>query len=375
MLFSGAEYASPPGIDQLEVTLIGPGYGEAVLVHIGGGKWILIDSCASEGSSRPASSAYLDDIQVGSDSVLAIIASHWDDDHTKGLSDLVAEHPTADFIISSALGGAEFIAYAAAFDTPLTVKVRAGVREMRKVLKQLAANQRSPKAAFQNRRIYAADDMALPHGLPVELWTLSPSEAEFRNFLDWVAGQMPSVKETRRVAVSRKSNDLSTVVYLTVGTNAMLFGGDLEEEGNPETGWSAILASTGRPDQKSQLFKISHHGSHTGHHDGIWTALLDPGPDALVSPWQLMGRNLPSHSDVERLSKCTEHVYVSARAGGGSPRRRDPAVDRTIRERAQNFKAIPQKPGMVRFRKKAGLPGRWAVELFGGAVHLSRIFD
>jgi len=31
--------------DEIEVSVFGPGYGESILVHLGAGKWVIVDSC------------------------------------------------------------------------------------------------------------------------------------------------------------------------------------------------------------------------------------------------------------------------------------------------------------------------------------------
>ena len=35
----------PPGKNEFEITLFGPGYGESVVLHVGSGAWIVVDSC------------------------------------------------------------------------------------------------------------------------------------------------------------------------------------------------------------------------------------------------------------------------------------------------------------------------------------------
>ena len=37
--------AAPPRTDELEVSLFGPGVGECVIVHLGAGEWMVVDSC------------------------------------------------------------------------------------------------------------------------------------------------------------------------------------------------------------------------------------------------------------------------------------------------------------------------------------------
>ena len=46
---------SAPSAREIEVSLFGPGYGECVLVHLGEGQWMIVDSCVEQGSSsQPA---------------------------------------------------------------------------------------------------------------------------------------------------------------------------------------------------------------------------------------------------------------------------------------------------------------------------------
>ena len=36
---------NPPRDDEFELTLLGPGYGESIVMHVGDGAWVLVDSC------------------------------------------------------------------------------------------------------------------------------------------------------------------------------------------------------------------------------------------------------------------------------------------------------------------------------------------
>ena len=53
-----------PESDEIEVNIFGPGYGECVLIHIGNGKWVVVDSCVDR-DSQPAALTYLR--SIGSD--------------------------------------------------------------------------------------------------------------------------------------------------------------------------------------------------------------------------------------------------------------------------------------------------------------------
>jgi len=77
-----------PLSDELEVSVFGPlrGFGESIVVHIGSGQWIVIDSCCSSDGGRPAPLIYLESIGVDvSTSVCMVVASHWHSDHIEGL--------------------------------------------------------------------------------------------------------------------------------------------------------------------------------------------------------------------------------------------------------------------------------------------------
>ena len=47
----------PPEHNVMEVTVIGPGYGECILLHIGNGSWVIVDSCFNA-ESHPAALKY-----------------------------------------------------------------------------------------------------------------------------------------------------------------------------------------------------------------------------------------------------------------------------------------------------------------------------
>jgi hypothetical protein len=181
--------------------------------------------------------------------------------------------------------------------------------------------------------------------------------------------------ETRRVAVNRDRNDLSVVIYVSVGDDVLLFGGDLEEEGNHATGWSAILAAKGRPSAKARVFKIPHHGSKTGHHDDVPTELLAIDPIVIVAPFKNGNVSLPTQQDVDRIRAFAPKSFTTATLSGRANPKRDPAIEKTIREVTRRFTTLKAQPGMVRLRKQSGLATDWRVERFGSAGTLDRIFS
>jgi len=53
-----------PGPDVIEVSIFGPGKGESVLVHLGQGEWIVVDSCVNQRTREVPALTYLDRIGV-----------------------------------------------------------------------------------------------------------------------------------------------------------------------------------------------------------------------------------------------------------------------------------------------------------------------
>jgi glyoxylase-like metal-dependent hydrolase (beta-lactamase superfamily II) len=71
--------------DEAEVSVFGPGFGECVVVHIGRGEWVVVDSCLDAESGRPVALEYLKQLGVDvATQVSLVIATHWHDDHIWG---------------------------------------------------------------------------------------------------------------------------------------------------------------------------------------------------------------------------------------------------------------------------------------------------
>src|ERR1051325_7480746 len=95
-----------PSSDEIEISVFGPGFGESIVAHIGDGEWIVVDSCRSNGSILPLE--YLKQLQVPVDrAVRVVLATHWHNDHIRGLAQIVEQAASAKFYCSQALGSKE----------------------------------------------------------------------------------------------------------------------------------------------------------------------------------------------------------------------------------------------------------------------------
>ena len=349
-----------PEQDVLEVTLIGPGYGECILLHIGNGSWVIVDSCI-DADSRPVALAYFQGLGLNpADVVRLIVASHWHDDHIRGMGELVDVCTSAHFCCASALRAEEFLAMMDSVASRPMSKVNSGMKEIYRVRSLLEKRSTRPVFAIANRRIFSLDNC--------EFWSLSPSDKEIDSFLREIDRIRPQVGETKRRTPSLTPNEVAVVLLVKIGNTAILLGSDLEGPG-----WLEILASTERPNCKASVFKIPHHGSRTAHQDRIWSEMLHDNPIATLTPWTKGGRTLPTETDVKRILSFTRKAYTtsSLRVSSRKPaRRRTKTVEKSMREVSNKIGAITRSSGMIRLRREFASQLDWDIRTVAPARQL-----
>lgn len=351
----------PPEHNVMEVTVIGPGYGECILLHIGKGSWIIVDSCLNS-EARPAALKYFQNLGLNpAEVVRLIVATHWHDDHIRGMGELVEVCDNAAFCCASALRAREFLTAVGALANRPMSRGGSGMQELHKVLSLLVERSSEPVFAISNRRIFSRDGC--------EVWALSPFDKEFDAFLREIGLLLPQEHETKRRIPALTPNKVAVALLIKIDDTAILLGSDLEGQG-----WLEILNAPESPSCKASFFKIPHHGSQNAHEDSVWNEMLHSDPIAALTPWRRGGRELPTTNDVQRILSFTERGYATASRNGliGDPiwDRSNP-VERTIRETGVKIKRTRLSPGMVRLRRELGSQTDWSIETFGSACQLS----
>jgi beta-lactamase superfamily II metal-dependent hydrolase len=354
------DYGNAPAKDEIEVTLFGPGYGEAIAVHLGGGGWLLVDSCVDPNTGLPASVAYLEEIGVGPDKVHTIVASHWHDDHVRGIAQLAAKYSAADFVISAVLNDKEALTFLSAYNGRSSSGLARGTKELYSVVHDRAT------IFHALHKSLVIDDTF--NGRPIRVTALSPLQAAFAQCIAHLAQHLPKNGEAINHAPELHPNLEAIVLHIDLGDDAILLGSDLEDHGN--LGWTALVADQWSGSRiPATAYKVAHHGSYTGDCSQVWEKLLQAEPVACLTPYTLAGRRLPTDTDKERLRGNTSRAYT---ASGAS---RSPKMDtgqlKRLRDmsRAKNVLLVDSEFGAVRFRKEFGSHS-WNVKLFGAAQKL-----
>lgn len=368
---SGTDWNIPPKPDQIEVTLLGPGFGEAVLVHLGSNQWLVVDSCLHpDNSSAPL--RYLSSLGVDAkQGVVLITATHWHGDHIAGLAELLKACPNAIFVCSSAMKSDELHAMAIAYSRQPAVANGTGVAEIQEVFKTLGASKQVARRATPSRKLLEIAAKQSAHGQPIEIFSLSPSDEEIN--LSLLNLTRAKSRNTKKRAVDRNPNHFSVALWISIGDVKILLGADLENVASPLSGWSAVLNEPTRPKGNAAIFKVPHHGSENGYDAKVWEELLAHEPHAVLTPWTLCGRILPQANGINLLTSHTPNVFMTAPVG--TPKTEHllhPAVRAELRDQKQRLKAAQPAMGGVRIRNGGSSdPHQWTVDLLPPAFQIS----
>lgn len=357
-----------PAPDEIELSVFGPGDGEAAAIHVGDGSWILVDSCLDAKTNEPASLDYLRSIgvEVGRD-VSWLVATHAHDDHVKGLARLVKECRAAKIVVPEASSFEEFLGLSkldgrlAFYSTRYTV-----YSEYRTMMNHLRGNQELTRIV----RAQAGKELPLGasmRGDRVRIMCLAPSDAAVtmsRRALArlWtVASRSPG---GQRVA-SRDPNTFCAAVVLHIGDIALLLGGDVLV-GSANWGWRHIVGSF--PYVRSiDGHKVPHHGSDSAYYATVWNDWLMETCISIVTPFRSSG--IPDDEDIKNMKKHGVELWQTARSGA-IKRPRD-VIEAEGKLRSVTSGTVELAGGLMGQVRVRWRNGRVRVEKFGPAFQVA----
>ena len=346
-----------------------------MVLHLGGGEWAVIDSCIDRKSKRPVALDYLNSLGIQvSDAVKLFVVTHWHDDHIRGASQILREARSAKFVCSNALRSLEFLRLTGAGSGPIPSH---GVVEFAEIFRIL--EERLPSRVRKDQAgpdAWAASNLVLFERTTINsvpaahIRAMSPSAAAVTLAKREIGQLLPQEGAPKR-AIQTSANDVAVALQVRIGNLKVILGSDLQANTDQGRGWRAAVIEHRSPD-KARIYKVPHHGSKNADHIDIWNHLLDDQPFAAVTPFASGSVPLPTESDLNRLISRTANLFCTSAATSWSPRKRAPAVERTLKEVVRQRRVISGPMGQVRFRCRVrDGTENISVALFGGALQVN----
>ena len=348
-----------PAPDELEISVFGKGIGECCVVHVGCGRWIVIDSLLDD-NGIPVAVSYLEHIGVPSEAIDLVALTHWHDDHIKGAAELIRLSPNALVSYAAVLRQDEFQAAVRRVAPTDGTKFGSGVRELLAISKLLMDRPQHRKVAMADRTIFQNSSM--------EIKALSPSDEDFRIFLDDISKWHDRTDIAQVISVPNR-NDISVVLVFIFDEDMLLFGADLEVR-NELSGWQCVHENYWNDRGRCSFYKVAHHGSETGHYEPKWTDMLSENVTAVLTPYGRGRKKLPSAEDIERIISKTSSAYTAGDSTVFRARRQNNTVERTLSEASIKLERPSNRLGHVRMRRKFE-ESHWVPLLVGQAFQLA----
>jgi hypothetical protein len=366
---------TPPASNQIEISIFGPGYGECILVHLGYEDWMIVDSCIDQRTREQPALSYLRAMGIDPlSAVKLVVATHWHDDHVRGMSEVVAECVSAQFSCSLALNSPEFRVLVGKAGRDQAIKTR-GLREFYQLLERLKVRAEGRPAVVPirwsdaNKRLWHRSEDNTRRAATVT--SLSPSDASITMAFQQFGDLIPQTDMRRKPIAARRPNHSSVVLVVEVGDHSLLLGADLEETGHPGTGWTVIVDSAERPQGLSSIFKVPHHGSKNADQPRVWSEMLIDKPIAVLTPFR-SGRRLPTEADKARICGHTDRAYSTASTKTLKQVKRNRVAQQIMRDTVKSIQEAQGQVGHIRLRRPLGKDEDWSVELGSPANHLCK---
>lgn len=341
-----------PKPEELTITVLGgAGLGESIVIHIGDGHWIIIDSYVS--NKQSLAYIYLNSIDANLDDVEMIICSHWHSDHVKGMYQLLTSCKNAKFYVPSVSGSKHYPVFFAGNikeiefteDGALTV-----IEEFRNCMKY----------AYENNILdYLERDKTLikreVHEQCLEIAAISPSKDLRNRFHKMFA----SKKDGKYREYGIEPNMCSSAIMISVNNELhLLLGADLESnraeddkdfEGCPNhcaergvRGWCNTFVESQNHIfvDKYSYVKIAHHSSETGYCPKLWNEKVT---DDVIGVTTVFNANLlPQPNMVDLYSDRCKEYYISAPSIESVEKTDHSEIDNLIDEGVVKEVSVPQ---------------------------------
>ncbi|HNC37694.1 MAG TPA: MBL fold metallo-hydrolase, partial [Saprospiraceae bacterium] len=297
-------------------------------------------------TQEPLAIEYLQSINVDLNHVVLVVCTHWHNDHIRGLAKVLSNCPNAEFSFSAITDLQKFL-YLCELDYTKTKKGSiSSTNEFANCMQII--NDRG------TNYIRAQSDLVLlnleEESIRFELFSLSPSPKTITNF-DSEISQLITEFGTRNTAIiNRSPNEKSVALYLKFQNHRVILGSDLEIGKSEHEGWRHIVKSSKVIDKnKSELYKIPHHGSKTGYYSDIFNILIKEGSTLKLSPFK--GSGLPTDEMLEVYLGHSSDLYMtSSNIVSKKPKKRDKGIEKIIDRSVVSISELKFMHGIIRSR-------------------------
>lgn len=301
-----------------------------------------------------------------------IIATHWHSDHIQGLAKTLEVCESAQFWCSDALRCGEFLTLVQSYAN-YSMMEKPGLDEFDRILKILIDRNQTPKFAIANRILH---EQSINSATKVVIKSLSPSDKSILQSKIELIKLLPQKHQTKLRVFSQTPNHAAIVISINVDEEMYLFGADLENTSDKETGWNIIIESKMLGNTKACYFKIPHHGSMTSYNEKIWQESMSLQTIAVLTPFINGSNIIPNQDEINQIDKHSQNTYSTSKAIKTKRKKRDGMVDRTIKETVKSIQTINTNYGQVRYRKDFSKPSQEElIECFNNACRLKEIYS
>jgi len=410
------EKLEPPESDEFEVTLIGgtAGYGESILLHIGNGDWIIIDSCVNVKNGECVPISYLNDLSVDiSQHVLYVLCTHWHDDHIKGLSNILEQCTSKTVFVLSCSDDREKWVYEMLNDYNYQGKST--------VLNELKCT--ISMANDKGIRILPVKQDSLVFNINgVLAYALSPSDEVVKKFEEEVASAQVKYHKTLNQAIKLKTidaqliqdastleeetinnfaglikeridekkivqeatnlltykdakrveqNDRCVALLVSFNGHHIILGADLENKTSDSglSGWMSVAKCSSMNGVTSSLFKIPHHGSKTGYCDFFLKSFIKNDATMKLTAWAKGDKLIPEPVMLGKYYAHSQKMYITTTALLKKENKEEnKSIKKEMERTTEAIYELRPQLGIIRSRMKINsLSDSWNTDYFGSA--------
>lgn len=359
---------------QLEVTLLGTGggYGESIVRKLGNNDWIIVDSCIDPFTKSCLPLDFLQSKGVNiKEDVKLIVCTHWHDDHIRGISKLLSESLSAKFCMAPSNDTKKFLLLVgldcnkSKYETSLASTI-----EISKCFEIINSRGANLIRAVQDKLIYYSNS----NEIESKILALSPSDFILNEYDKEISSLITEYGNVNSKIVFQSPNDKSVALLVSVNSQNILLGSDLEFSEDPRKGWLCILDNCNSiKGKKASLFKIPHHGSSSSYHERIWNELLIENPVAKLTPWNL-GRKLPKSEMIDVFLSHSHKLFITSGSTlFDSPKKRDKSLAKAIKKFNPTLQEVKYKFGQISCHLNLNqIWDGWQINLSGTAYQFER---